>query len=190
MELQNSQYAGAHCAVTTPIQNSLHRDQISSSAAASGALEGWLRPGWLRGEKNSCYNISILMVHKQQSWLQGLQTILSEHLMAEVNHVRDCEEACVALKRDRVPQLVLTDTKLPDGSWEDILKSAVIAREPVNVLIISRVGNIALYREAIVRGAFDFITPNIPPVIFVQVLKSAAEDVHRRRKYRPGRTRD
>jgi FixJ family two-component response regulator len=42
----------------------------------------------------------------------------------------------------------------------------------MNVLIISRVGNIGLYVEAMIRGAFDFITPNIPPRTFVQVLKS------------------
>ena len=122
------------------------------------------------------------MVHDEQHDLCALGTILSNDLTAEVCHVRDCQEASVALSQDHLPQLVLTDTKLPDGSWEDILKLAVAASQAVNVLIFSRVGNIGLYIEAMTRGAFDFITPNIPPRTFVQVLKSAAEDVHRRRE--------
>ena len=100
------------------------------------------------------------MVHDDQSWLCALGIILSENLMAEISHVCNCQAASVALSLPRIPDLVLTDTKLPDGSWEDILSLAVTATQPVNVLIISRVGNIGLYTDAMMRGAFDFITLN------------------------------
>jgi len=118
MALKNSQYVEAGYAINRSAQDRLHRDQISSSTAASGPLEGGLRPGWRAGVKGSCNEISILMVHNEQNCLGGLGTILSEDLIAEVRHVCDCHEASVALSQDRVPRLVLTDTKLPDGSWE------------------------------------------------------------------------
>ena len=157
---------------------------VPSDRAAGCVLEGWLRPGWLVRMESRCNAISALLVHDERSHLSALGAILSEQLLAEVNHVRDCEEASIALNQRCIPYLVFTDTKLPDGSWEDILKLAATSTQAVNVFVVSRVGNIGLYTEAMMRGAFDFITPNIPPAAFVEVLRTAMEDVYRRRQSR------
>lgn len=149
-------------------------------------MEGWLKPGWLPRVEGSCNQISILMVHETRSYLGTLGVILSEQLRAEIRHVGDCQEASCALHERRVPHLVLTDSKLPDGSWEDILEMAATASQPVNVLVVSRIGNIGLYTDAMMRGAFDVITPNIPPTVFIRVLSNAAEDVYRRRESQAG----
>jgi hypothetical protein len=79
MILKNSQYAEAGCAINTSAQD-CQRRYHSSNEAASGPLEGWLRPGWRAGVKGSCNEISILMVHDERNYLCALGTILSEDL--------------------------------------------------------------------------------------------------------------
>jgi len=76
---------------------------------------------------------------------------------------------------------VFTDTKLPDGTFEDILGLAAKARQAVNVLVASEVGNIRLYEDAMEHGAFDFLTPNIEPRQFRSVFASASRDAQERR---------
>jgi ActR/RegA family two-component response regulator len=155
----------------------------------SNPFEQWLTPSWLAraGASNhtsvlSLHDTSVLLIHDEGSCLATLGRIFRDHLLVDFNHVRNCEEASRALSCGLRPHLILTDTKLPDGSWEEILKLAATNNPPVNVLIVSRIGNIGLYREAIRRGAYDFITPNIPPAAFVQLLKDAKEDICLQRK--------
>ena len=151
---------------------------------APSSLEGWLRPGWLSTTHTTFNPLSVLVVHDERSALASLAEILSRHFSAEVIRACNCAEASVVLERSAVPHIVFTDTKLPDGSWEHVLRMAQAAHEPVNAFVVSLVGNIVLYTEVMTRGAFDFITPNIPPNAFIEVLKDAVEDVHRRRSSR------
>jgi CheY-like chemotaxis protein len=161
--------------------------KAASKISEMGPFDGWLSPIWLaragapssEGCAPSLDDISVLFVNDQDS-LASLGRVLTEHLLLDVTHVRNCHEAAEALASGEIPDLILTDTRLPDGSWEDILKLA--ANPPVNVLLVSRIGNIGLYREAIIQGAYDFITPNIPPAAFVQLLIDAKEDVCLQRK--------
>jgi DNA-binding NtrC family response regulator len=177
--------------LTGYIISEIGNPELSTFRQSSEAnpFEGWLRPAWLAraGASNhtsvlSAHDTSVLLIHGEGSALATLERVLADHLLVEVNRVHNCQEASRTLSSGFSPHLILTDTKLPDGSWEDILKVAGAADPPVNVLIVSRVGNIGLYREAISRGAFDFITPNIPPAAFVQLLNDAREDTCLQRK--------
>jgi PleD family two-component response regulator len=159
-----------------------HTHQTSAEDAGGVAAEGWLRSGWFSGVHATCEDVSVLMVHGESDCLCTLGAVLSERLLARVTHARDCSEASRALEERTVPDLIVSATKLRDGSWEDILNLARMASQPVHVLVVSRVGNISLYAEVMSCGAFDFITPNIPPAAFVQVLRDAADDVCRRRE--------
>jgi DNA-binding NtrC family response regulator len=80
------------------------------------------------------------------------------------------------------PHLVLADPRLPDGSWEDVVVSAATAPAPVNVIVVSEVVDIALYLEAIQRGAFDFIVPPMSLPDFTYVVRSAVDNALRRRE--------
>ena len=166
------------------------RGTIASKATEHGPFEAWLHPGWLARacatfddtSVLSVHDTSVLLVCDEESCLSSLGAVLRDHLLVEFTHARSCQEASHALTSVRIPHLILTDTKLADGSWEDILNLATAVIQPVNVFVVSRIGNIGLYREAMSQGAFDFITPNIPPAAFVQTLKDATEDVCLRRQ--------
>jgi DNA-binding NtrC family response regulator len=159
-------------------------DPKPDTARVNGVLEGWLRPGWLSKVHRDSTPIAVLMVYGERSPLRNLTEVLSQQFSAEITHARNCQEARIVLEQSALPHILFTDTKLSDGSWEDVLGMAKTASQAVNAFVVSLVGNIVLYTEAMTRGAFDFITPNIPPAAFSEVLRSALEDVISRRSIR------
>ena len=100
-----------------------------------------------------------------------------------------CSEAKKLLKRAQPPHLLFTETKLPDGTWEDVVKLAHKAPKPVDVIVVSRVDDVGLYLETMERGAFDFISAPLPGSDFAHVVQCASSDVETRRKT-PSKTRD
>jgi len=123
---------------------------------------------------------NVLFVHDGREHLVALERSLRVQGVG-FNRVRDCQEALEALEGGPVPLVVFTDTRLPDGTFEDILGLAAKARQAVSVLVASEVGNIRLYQEAIEHGAFDFLTPNIESRQFRFVFASASSDAQERR---------
>jgi DNA-binding NtrC family response regulator len=100
----------------------------------------------------------------------------------ETQSVGTCHEANQTLWGRQPPHLVLADTRLPDGSWEVVVRLAARAPAPVNVIVVSEVVDIALYLEVIQRGAFDFIVPPMSLPDFAHVVWSAVENVLWRRE--------
>ena len=123
---------------------------------------------------------TVLFVHDGREHLAALEDSLRRQRVG-FSRVRNCEEAHEALEASPVPLVVFTDTKLPDGTFEDILGLAAKARQAVNVLVASEVGNIRLYEEAMEQGAFDFLMPNIESRQFRSVFASASSDAQERR---------
>ena len=120
------------------------------------------------------------MVHDHGEDLAKFEESLRLHKV-ELAHARTCREASQAIQQDSPPLLIFTDTRLSDGTFQDILKLAAEAEEFVNVLVVSRVGSTTLYMEAMEHGAFDFLTPNIEPSRFPLIFLSAAADAMDRR---------
>lgn len=100
----------------------------------------------------------------------------------ETRSVRTCREAHQALWAEEPPHIVLADPWLPDGSWEDVVVWAATAPAPVNVILVSEVVDIALYLEAIQRGAFDFLVPPMSLPDLTHVVRSAIDNTLRRRE--------
>jgi FixJ family two-component response regulator len=71
---------------------------------------------------------------------------------------------------------------LPDGTWADLLSLAREARQPVNVVVVSRVDDVGLYLETMQQGAFDFISAPFPASDLAHVVQCASTDVSRRRQ--------
>src|SRR5207248_2329446 len=114
----------------------------ASRTSVAGPFESWVTPSWLARAGAGSHDrspatlddISVLFVNDQDS-LSSLERVLREHLRLNITHVRNCKGAAEALGSGEIPHLILTDTRLPDGSWEDIMKLA--ADQRVNVLIVS-----------------------------------------------------
>lgn len=124
--------------------------------------------------------VCVLFVHREASHLRKFQEIVADEAVT-LRLARDLGEASRVMQEAQPPHVVFTDTKLSDGDWQDVLTLAVKAAEAVNVVVVSAVGNISLYTEAIERGAFDFLTPNIAPRDFPLLLQAAVEDAVARR---------
>ena len=80
-----------------------------------------------------------------------------QNLDQVVGVAKTCGEAAHYLQKPNPPHLVFTDTAMPDGTWQDVLKLAAKAPKPVNVIVVARDANFKLYLEARERGAFDLI---------------------------------
>jgi DNA-binding NtrC family response regulator len=125
--------------------------------------------------------ITALLVHDRPEPMGFIRRAL-ECQSIETQSVRTCQEAHQTLCGRQPPHLVLVETFLPDGSWEDVVLLAAGAPAPVNVIVVSDVVDIAFYLEAIQRGAFDFIVPPIPLPDFNHIVRSAVDNTLRRRE--------
>ncbi len=95
-----------------------------------------------------------------------------------------CQEAAQLTATANPPELILTDLRLSDGTWEDVVRLAANAAVPVNVVVVSRLVDVRLYVDTLEKGAFDFITPPFEALELSHVLRSAAANVAARRDAR------
>ena len=131
--------------------------------------------------------VTALLVHHRNDRFYTLQLVL-EALSIKVLRARSTKEAEEQLCDVPCPQLVLSDTVLPDGNWMDVLDVAAKAAEPANVIIVSPTADTRLYLDAIDQGAFDFMTDSFTVPQIVHILKCAIDNVARRRGSRPQAT--
>jgi DNA-binding NtrC family response regulator len=121
-----------------------------------------------------------LLVHDRADPLELLKSALKE-LSIDTYSVRSCEEARRLLPQTQ-PQLVFTDTTLPDGSWTDVIELAENAGSPVNVIVVGMIKDVKLYLTALDRGAFDFLLPPFKGDALDFVVQSAAQNTRLRRQ--------
>jgi DNA-binding response OmpR family regulator len=124
--------------------------------------------------------INALLVHHRNERFYTLQLVL-EALSIGAVRARSAKEAEKRLCDRPCPQLVLSDTVLPDGNWMDVLDVAAKAVEPVNVIIVAPTADTRLYLDTMDHGAFDFMTDSFTVPQVVHILKCALDDISRRR---------
>jgi two-component system response regulator PilR (NtrC family) len=125
--------------------------------------------------------ITALLVHDSPEPMGFIRRALEDQFI-ETQSVRTCREVHQTLWGSEPPHLVLTEARLPDGSWEDVVLFAAEAPAPVNVIVVSEAVDMAFYLEAIQRGAFDFIVPPMPLPDFNHVARCAVDNALRRRE--------
>jgi DNA-binding NtrC family response regulator len=125
--------------------------------------------------------VTALLVHESPEPMGSVRLALEDQAI-ETQCARSCHEAHQTLQGRRPPHLLLAAARLPDGSWEDLVSLAATASAPVNVIVVSEVADIALYLECIQRGAFDFVVPPMSSPDFIHVVRSAVDNVLRRRE--------
>lgn len=102
--------------------------------------------------------ISVLLVHDREEPFEALRLIL-ENQGINTYRARNRADLSRLLSQPNPPQLVFTDTVLPDATWEEVLGMAAGAGEPLRVIVVSRLVNLDLYLKVLESGAFDFIVP-------------------------------
>jgi len=124
--------------------------------------------------------IKTLLVHHREDPWQALKLALDPQFVETVS-VPTCGEALRYLWSENGPQVVFTDTQLPDGNWSDVITLARRSLKPTNVIVVSAQVDVPLYLEVIERGAFDFVAPPFEPKDLAYIVRCAAESSLSRR---------
>jgi DNA-binding NtrC family response regulator len=123
-----------------------------------------------------------LLVHDRPVPFESLKSAL-KNLNVEVSSVHSVE-AAERLIPQTEPDLIFTDTALPDGSWPDVIGLADKCHTPMNVIVVSPYKDIKLYLSALDRGAYDFLLPPFEHNTLDFVVACAGEDTRHRRHAR------
>ncbi|HUY15268.1 MAG TPA: response regulator [Terriglobia bacterium] len=109
-------------------------------------------------EETKTERIKALLLAVPSDHFEKLEKVLKQ-LGIKSSRASGVAEANQVLSRTDVPWLVFTDTELPDGNWETVLKLAAKTAAPPRVIVVSRVVDLKLYIETLTQGADDFIVP-------------------------------
>jgi DNA-binding NtrC family response regulator len=134
--------------------------------------------------------ISALLVHDRGDAFNALKPILESRCIV-TREARSCGEALLSLWAKQPPHLVFTDVQLADGNWRDLIALAEKCPLPINVIVVSRQLDVNLYIEVMEQGAFDFLASPLEGPDVAHVVRTAAQNVLRRRvsgQNPPGRT--
>jgi len=135
--------------------------------------------------------ISAVLVHNQEESFRGLREALKGKSV-KLRRAKNCAQAKRLLARVNPPHLVFTEADLPDGTWADVLATALKAKQPVNVIVVGRGVDTSFYLEVMQNGAFDFVVPPFVPGDLAHVIRCAVDNVVDRREAlttRPGQYR-
>ena len=124
-------------------------------------MSGIKTVGAASGSGSGHKQLSALLVYQHEGPIRSLETNIASQGMRTLRS-RNCSEVREVLRDSDLPDLILTEVCLPDGTWEDVLNSANAAPASVPVIVVSHRVERALYLDVLQRGAYDFIVPPIP----------------------------
>jgi DNA-binding NtrC family response regulator len=124
--------------------------------------------------------IRTLLLHAREEPLRSLKVALDKHSIENVR-ARSCGQAIGILGHGNPPHVILTDLTVSDSTWADALLLAHRSPVPVNMIVVSRVADLALWRAAMECGAFRYVTlPLADSELHSLVQQAAAQTVDRR----------
>jgi DNA-binding NtrC family response regulator len=98
-----------------------------------------------------------LLVHAKVEPFGCLARALNE-LSVETCSAATCQDAHVLISQ-RQPEIIFTESSLPDGWWSTILNMADSVDMPPRVIVVSPYPDTRLYLSVMERGAVDIIVP-------------------------------
>ncbi len=115
----------------------------------------------------------VLIVEDKASMADMLKaTLESEGFECAV--ASNLQEALELLRKD-LPEAVLADLKLPDGTGLEVLKAALEEDPALPVIIMTAFGTIETAVEAMKQGAYEFITKPFDVDHLIMMIKRAIE---------------
>lgn len=129
----------------------------------------------------------LLIVEDDAGARLGMRTYL-EAYGYEIDEVDTCQAALAKLKTD-VPDLVLLDYALPDGTALDLLQQLKLNRIDVPVIVLTGHASIELAVAAIKEGAEQFLTKPIELASLAVVVDRVIEHQQNSRRVQAARSR-
>lgn len=160
----------------------LHRDADIGNRASKWAGSG--RPA-LQG--CACAETKdlpdIILVSSGADLMPGLRQAL-DPCPLEIRTVKSCLEAGREIGNCTTAHVILTDVRLPDGDWKQVLQMARQSAARAEVIVVSKVADVPLYLDALEAGAFDFVVPPFRAVEIGFVIVNAMYACFKQRAHR------
>ena len=132
---------------------------------------------FLPARKPPLENISLLAVSSEEDNCESLKVILSRSRWTVLSASSYFEAA--RLLKKAVPDLVVCDRNLPDGSWKDVYREAAGSTAAPTMVVVSRKADERLWAEVLSMGCFDLLLRPFESSEVSRVLHMAAR-CHRR----------
>jgi DNA-binding NtrC family response regulator len=84
------------------------------------------------------------------------------HSRWELHRATGCREA-LAFLREQHFGVVIANSELPDGTWQDFLDELATLPHPPNLVVASRLADERLWAEALNLGAYDLLPTPFEP---------------------------
>jgi DNA-binding NtrC family response regulator len=119
--------------------------------------------------------IEALLVYTDEEPVQSLSQAL-EKLEVVTQRAHTCQQARNLLAATaRPPDVVFTDTTLPDGSWRELLAIGREMQVPSKIVVVARTLDPRLYVDAMEHGAFDFMLAPFANEDLAHVIRCATD---------------
>ena len=92
----------------------------------------------------------------------------------EVLAVRNCNEARRMLGTHPLVQAVVTDTRLPDGDWRQVLEIVEQGRRKIEVVVCSGLGDAKLWLDVLEQGGYDVLVQPYQREEIQRIVEAAA----------------
>jgi CheY-like chemotaxis protein len=137
--------------------------------------DGELFPLTGEGSEFMEQRIRALLVCTEDEPSHTLDTAL-QNLAVETHRARSCQEARNVLERaSGPPDIVFTDTTLPDGTWKELLAMGRQMQVPSKIVVVATMADTRLYIDAMENGAFDFMLSPFASDDLAHVIRCATD---------------
>jgi DNA-binding NtrC family response regulator len=119
-------------------------------------------------------SVKVLIVDDQENQRSILGEILTSEGQLTVFQAGTAEEAMSAI-RTHLPEVVLTDLKMPGKSGLSLLEEISTLTAPPEVIVITAFGSIETAIKATKLGAYDYINKPVKPEEVLFLIKKARE---------------
>ncbi len=122
-----------------------------------------------------------LMVSHDNDWRGNLEEFLTRRQISfgKAHSFREVEPV---LSRNH-PEVIITASELPDGTWRDIVRLVEKTSVPTSLLVVAENNHGRRYLSAAIDcGVFDFIRPPLVSEMQAGIIQVAARDARRRRE--------
>jgi DNA-binding NtrC family response regulator len=123
--------------------------------------------------------ILALLVFAEPDQLKGLKEELQQQSV-RTRQVRTCTEAKEFINQEAKPDIIFSDTCVPDGNWADVLRMARKEHPSAEVVVVSRLPDTRLYMDVMERGGFDFMAPPFSKTEVAHVVENATVEASKR----------
>lgn len=115
--------------------------------------------------------ITVLIVEDEPEFLRSFCESVAAEPSLQLLGAVTTRRACMALLEDEIPDVLVVDLGLPDGSGVDLIRFAVRKRPDCDPLVVTVFGDDIHVIEAIEAGATGYLLKGSPPAELLRCIR-------------------